>query len=329
MESDSDVGRLLAALRCENNAGRVPNFEITMGVRNLSAILNRSVDEGLGGVPADIAVEAALAIRQDAIPCLIRLPNNPEARAIPSGSIQTMEDFERVAIMPGFKGIRIKIRQYLNAVQHTGLGVCACLSGPFTQSCMAAGPVPIESFMLMIYDAPDLVTRMLDFFTEYSLLTIAATKDLPFHFYYIGDDVTGFVSPAHLRALWKPRQEMIITAAKATGRPVLCHCCGPVADILPFLAEWKVDALHPIQASINDIYSIHKQYPRLALVGNIDINLLSSGTPEEVSADTDEHIARLAGGGGYIVCSSHSIINSVKPENFRAMLERAWATRRP
>jgi histidinol-phosphatase (PHP family) len=52
--------------------------------------------------------------------------------------------------------------------------------------------------------------------------------------------------------------------------------------------------------------------------------VLARGTPEEVRADTREHIEALAGNGGYIVASSHSITDDVPPENYRAMIETAW-----
>jgi len=83
-----------------------------------------------------------------------------------------------------------------------------------------------------------------------------------------------------------------------------------------------VNAVHPIQPVANDIYAIHAEYgDRLTLVGNIDVaSVLSYGTPAEVRQNVREHIDRLAGSGGYIVCSSHSIIDSVPPENYLAMV---------
>jgi len=74
--------------------------------------------------------------------------------------------------------------------------------------------------------------------------------------------------------------------------------------VLPLFVEWGIDALNPIQPSCNNIYSIQKQYGReLCLVGNMCIEGLA--------------------GGGYVVASSHSIIDSIPLENYYAMTETA------
>ena len=78
-----------------------------------------------------------------------------------------------------------------------------------------------------------------------------------------------------------------------------------------------------IEEMENDIYEIKAQYgDKITLVGNIDVaSVLSFGTPTEVRESTREHIERLGADGGYVVCSSHSIIDSVPPENYTAMIE--------
>jgi len=190
---------------------------------------------------------------------------------------------------------------------------------------MASGPIPIQSFLEMIYCDPATVDRLLDFYASYSIAVIHAIDDLPFDFFYIGDDVTGFVSPEHLDRLWARRHEKIVRAALDTGKPVLCHCCGSQEEVLPYFDHWGVHAVHPLQPDMNDIYEVRAQYPRMALVGNISVQeTLSFGTPEEVSKDTLEHLERLGPLGGYVMSSSHSIIDSIPPENYRSMIETTW-----
>jgi uroporphyrinogen decarboxylase len=190
---------------------------------------------------------------------------------------------------------------------------------------MASGPTPIESFLLMIYSEPEVVELLLDFYTSYSIAVINAIADLPFDFFYIGDDVTGFVSPEHLERLWATRHEKIVRLALDTGKPVLCHCCGSQKEVLPYFDRWGVHAVHPLQPDMNDIYAVREQYPRLALVGNIGVQEpLSFGTPEDVVADTLDHLERLGPLGGYVMASSHSIIDSIPPENYHAMVETTW-----
>ncbi|MBN8216436.1 MAG: hypothetical protein J0L75_07315, partial [Spirochaetes bacterium] len=181
-----------------------------------------------------------------------------------------------------------------------------------------------QSFMLLIHDEPDLVDALLDFYLEYDLRLIEAFRGLPFDFWYLGDDVTGMMGRSHLERLWKPRQSRIVRAMKASGKPILMHCCGPVAEILPWVDEWEIEALHPIQPVVNDIAAIRRAHPKLTLVGNLDINLLSTAQPRAVRAEADALLSGLRGDGGYVLCSSHSIIDSVEPENFLAMARAAW-----
>ena len=317
MRTSPNIERLVSVLR-GGKADRVPNFEIVINRRNLRALLGREPSgESLWSISLEEATAVATAVGQDAIPCPLQFH-------LPRASVHGRDDLESLQI-PDTSERRDKMACFLSATAGTGLGVCACLSGPFTAACMASGPTPIESFLLMIYSRPEVVDRLLDFYTSYTLAVIHEIADLPFDFFYIGDDVTGFVSPGHLDHLWAQRHERIVRAALDTGKPVLCHCCGPQKEVLPYFHRWGVHAVHPLQPDMNDIYAVRDQYPHIALVGNISVqDVLSFGSTEDVAADTLEHLRRLAVDGGYVVSSSHSIIDSIPPENYRAMVETTW-----
>ena len=329
---EPSIDRLLAALG-HRKADRVPNFEILTDDRATRHILG--IPPGgervtLWSLPPAEAVRLARAVGQDAVACSMTW--TPEER----GFILSHEDAERLLVPPDPLAARAKLRTYLDAASGTGVGVVARLSGPMTLSYLSLGPVPIESFMYLLYDAPDLVERVMDTFLDYHLRLLDAIADLPYHLYYIGDDIassTGpLIGPKDLARFWAPRTERLIRKALATGRPIIFHCCGKLDAILPYLLKWGVQAVHPIQPVANDIYAIRADYGEaLTLVGNIDVDaMLTRGTPEAVRADVREHIERLAGrhgdspvasGGSYVVCSSHSIIDSIPPQNYLAMVE--------
>ena len=94
--------------------------------------------------------------------------------------------------------------------------------------------------------------------------------------------------------------------------------------ILDMIVGTGIDGLNPIEPQAGmDIGLLKERYgKRIALVGNIDCGYLLSQAPaEEVRRVTRETIRRAAPGGGYYLSSSNSIHSSVKPENFRAMIE--------
>ena len=52
----------------------------------------------------------------------------------------------------------------------------------------------------------------------------------------------------------------------------------------------------------------------------IDVDgVLLNGTTEDVKRDVEEHIEKLAVGGGYVVSSSHDLHQLIPLENFYAM----------
>ena len=321
--TEPKISRLLAALN-HKKGDRVPNWDVLVDDRSLKYILKRPQGgprETTWSVPPADAVKVARAVGQDSIVCSLTW-------SLEEGSILSGKDLDKV-IPPDPAVAREKLEAYLKAVKGTEMGVCARLSGIMTLTYMALGPVPIQSFMYLLYDDPALVKRLMDLFLDYHMRLIEAIKDLPYHFYYIGDDIGStagpLISPESMNEFWVPKAKLLINTAQATGRPIIFHCCGVQAPILPYMLEWGVNAVHPIQPVANDIYAIRVKYGnKLTLVGNIDVaGVLSFGTPAEVRESVRDHIERLAKDGSYVVCSSHSIIDSVPPENYLAMVKAA------
>jgi uroporphyrinogen decarboxylase len=60
---------------------------------------------------------------------------------------------------------------------------------------------------------------------------------------------------------------------------------------------------------------------RICLLGNVDLNILGRGTPEETDREVCELIRDLAPGSGYIVTSGNSLAEYLKPECVLAMSE--------
>ena len=128
-----------------------------------------------------------------------------------------------------------------------------------------------------------------------------------------------------MREIWIPGIEKLVRLTQEKGVPVVWHCCGKLDQLLPQLAAWGINAIETIQTSCNDIYQIKKEYAdTFCLMGNMNIEgVLAFGTPEEVREDTRQHIDRLAYDGGYVVSSSHSIVESIPLSNYFAMIETA------
>jgi uroporphyrinogen decarboxylase len=321
-----NVERLLAAFQKKQH-DRVPNFEVLVDPAMMRHIMGWSdvLDRGKnsGSLSAAEAVEYAKRTCQDAIPCWTSAGLSKHW-----GTICSWEDIEKIA-PPDPNKFREKVESYLAAVAGTNIGVWVTINCPFHRTFMAVGPVPIQSFMLKVYDDLPFVEHLMDLGQQYQIEILEAIADLPVSFVYMDDDVCTssgyFISPRMMDSIWVPRAERLVGLVKRMGVPIIWHCCGKLDPVLPLLAKWGVAAIHPVQPSCNDIYAIKREWgEHLCLIGNMNIEgVLAFGSPTEVIADTKEHIDRLSYNGGYVVASSHSIVDSIPPENYFAMIHAA------
>ncbi|MCL5103123.1 MAG: uroporphyrinogen decarboxylase family protein [Armatimonadetes bacterium] len=119
------------------------------------------------------------------------------------------------------------------------------------------------------------------------------------------------------RKLFKPHVKALIDLCHEHGLMVIYHGCGNVAEIFDDMVEIQLDAYNPLEAKAGlDVVELKKQYAgRLAFCGNIDMQVLERGNPDEVR----KHVLyklRAAIGGGWVFQSDHSVSSAVSPETY-------------
>jgi uroporphyrinogen decarboxylase len=132
------------------------------------------------------------------------------------------------------------------------------------------------------------------------------------------------MSPAHFREFVLPYFQRAVQTCKEAGAFVIKHCDGNIWVLMDMLVESGIDAINPIQPDAGmDIGEMKRRYgDRICLSGNIDCGYTLSTAPvDEVVAEVRTAIRRAGPGGGYIMMSSNSIHSSVKPENYKAMVD--------
>jgi uroporphyrinogen decarboxylase len=83
-----------------------------------------------------------------------------------------------------------------------------------------------------------------------------------------------------------------------------------------------IDARHSFQDNIEPVEEVYRKYGnRIAILGGVDVDLLSRGTPDQVRARTREILEVCALGGGFCMGSGNSLPNFVNVENYYAMLD--------
>jgi uroporphyrinogen decarboxylase len=319
-----NIERLVAAMRGEKT-DRVPNFEDIVMEPTVNAVLGKTGCPTNRTLPVEDAIEFARRTGQDAI---MRM-GDAAARPEDGRQILNWADFE-CCKEPDIAAFRQGLQHDFDTLEGTGIGLGLNLSGPFFTTYRSVGEIEIQDFMIMLYDDLPLIEAVMDKQVDYSLRRLEAVIDLPIDFFSIADDTcddNGFMcNPDMMATLWAPRIKKIVDLAKQKGIPVCWHCCGKLDQVIPYLLEWEIDCINPVQTRCNDIFALHEEYhDRLAFRGNVCIEgALSFGTPDEVRAEARELLERLGSKGSYILASSHSIIGSVPLENYMAMIETAW-----
>ncbi|MCK4783909.1 MAG: hypothetical protein KAV87_09180 [Desulfobacteraceae bacterium] len=231
---------------------------------------------------------------------------------------------------PDLDVARKRLEELLNAIEGTGFGIACCNKFAASVVCTAVG---YEDYWLALYDNPGFIHEFQKIINEYCLRELEMFINHNVDMIHLGIGIGSKAGPMCSRKMLEefqyPLLRQQINLAKAGGRMVHLHVDGNIKDLIADFIEMGVDILHPLEPcdGKQDIYEIKKTHGnKITLHGNIDVaGVLLKGTPEEVALDVNEHIAKLAPGGGYILGSSHDLHAAVPLDNFYAMRDAAHA----
>jgi uroporphyrinogen decarboxylase len=130
------------------------------------------------------------------------------------------------------------------------------------------------------------------------------------------------LSPDFFRKALFPRIKKIADAAKTVDAPLIYHSDGRLFQVFDDLHAIGVRGIQPLEPKSMDPLDIKKRWPgKFCLLGNIDLDLMSRGTPEQVEKTVREKIRTLNVGGGYMPGVSNTVPHYVKTENYLRMLK--------
>ncbi|MFX0093399.1 MAG: uroporphyrinogen decarboxylase family protein [Candidatus Hodarchaeota archaeon] len=181
----------------------------------------------------------------------------------------------------------------------------------------------LEEFFYALHDNPMLVEKVMNAYFEWTAVAVERICQLDFDFIWSSDDVAWKIgplfSPKFFRDVVVPKMQKV---AEKITIPWVHHSDGNILPLLDDFIDLGVKGIHPIEPTAMDINELKKNYGnKICLLGNIDLNTLSMGTPEQVDEEVKKRIREIGPGGGYIVSSGNSIAAYCKPENVIAMAE--------
>ncbi len=177
-------------------------------------------------------------------------------------------------------------------------------------------------------ERPEFVEELLDrILQEWNLPIIEQQLALGVDGFYFADDwgsATGLIfSPAMWRRFIKPRLAVMYGRCREAGLVVGQHSDGAVGELFLDLIEIGMQVFNPLSPTIMDPLTYKKQYgDRITFYGGIDVvQTLPFGTPEEVRREVRGMAESMGKNGGYILQSSHTILEDVPMENLVAYIE--------
>lgn len=241
------------------------------------------------------------------------------------GVVSSQADFEKYPFPAPGDFDYSKFEQVKNILPE-GLGVIGQYGDIFTMTWEMMG---FEEFSMNIFLNPDLVTELNNTLGNLvlSMFEYFAQSDVVDVLWY-SDDIAFtnglLVSPDTLRTYFFPWLKAIGELARKYNKPLIYHTDGILYDVFDDIIDCGVDAIHPIEPKAMDISEVkHKVGDRLGLIGHVDVDLLSRGTPEQVRKQVIRNVEQAGYNGGYCIGSGNSIPEYVNFENYLEMIKTA------
>ena len=190
----------------------------------------------------------------------------------------------------------------------------------------------LQRFLLMLYDEPDLVRKMVSMVVEVHVALARRAVRAGADIVSLGDDYAWKTGPMMslpmFREFFLPGIKRVVRASQEEGALVFKHCDGNIWSLMDAFVETGVNGINPFEPAANmDLGEAKRRYGDVVcLLGNVDCGYILSEAPlDEVDATVKACIRDGAPGGGYILTSSNSLHSSVRPGNYVAMVEAGRA----
>jgi len=190
----------------------------------------------------------------------------------------------------------------------------------------------MAQLMVDMVEQPAFVDRLLDrILYEWNLPIIDQQLALGIDGFYFAEDwgseTALLFSPRMWRRFIKPRLALMYRRCQDAGVVVGQHSDGAVGELFPDLIELGMQVFNPLSPTIMDPVTYKAQYgDRLAFYGGIDVErLMPFGTPEEVRHEVRYMAETMGRGGGYILQTSHTVLEDVPMANIVAFVEEVRA----
>lgn len=215
--------------------------------------------------------------------------------------------------------------QYIRAIKEasdliTDRPVLAGMIGPYS---LAGRLLDMTEIMILCYEEPELVEKVLTKATEFLISYARAFKAAGADGIVIAEPAAGLLSPAMIGEFSTPYVRKIRDAVREDSFIVLYHNCGNVIPLLDNIREIEADGYSFGNAV--DMEEVLRNMPKDSLIiGNIDpAGVLRNGTPELVREEVTALLQRCHGYPNFVISSGCDIPPGTPMQNMQALMEAA------
>ncbi len=238
---------------------------------------------------------------------------------VPDRPVRRLEDVERMVAAPDPDRFG-HIRALLRAVQEElrgDLPVLVFAGAPFTVAtyCIGTGK-DMSATRRFAAEQPRVWNALLDKLATATVHFLATLVRDGADVYQLFDSWAGLLDEADYLRWAQPYHEAIFKAVPDVPRilfvkesPYLRLLCKSGADVISLGAR-------------HDLAAARRHYPHLAFQGNVDEEVLRTGTPDQV-AEATQRCVQAGGGQRHIVNLNHGVDRSTPVENFEAFVRAA------
>jgi len=191
--------------------------------------------------------------------------------------------------------------------------------------------VGLENLLVSYVNDPEFARAVARMTTDYHVAFVQMAVKAGVDVVILTDDYahkTGcMMSPAQFEQYVLPGFGQVVAAVKHAGGYCVKHTDGNIWEIIDPIVATGIHGIGPLEPAAGmKLSEVRARFGSgLSVVGNVDVDLLSRGSPEEVAVATRSIIESISPRGGHIVSSGNTITSTVRPANFRAMIETARA----
>ncbi|MCI0464396.1 MAG: uroporphyrinogen decarboxylase [Gemmataceae bacterium] len=238
----------------------------------------------------------------------------PAQGPVPDAPVRTHEDVRRLEACPDAERFG-HVRQLLQRVRvelNGALPVIVFAGAPFTLAtyCIGTGK-DLDSTRRFAREQPRVWEALLERLTGATVHFLDTLVREGADVYQLFDSWAGMLQRDEYERWAQPQHQTILGAVRAVPR-ILFVKEGPYLDLM------AASGADVVSLGVrHDLAQARRDYPQLVFQGNVDQELLRSGTPEQVDEATRRCVS--AGGGQrHIVNLSHGVDRATPVANFEA-----------